>query len=441
MLKRPQRQLVNWLVGFWIGISLALAPVSLRAQQTVSFDAILAAPNDLELNLAYARQEAGAGRLEQAAGALERLLLVVPEWDAARLFYAIVLYRLADLEGAERELRILQQRDLTPKQQGEVARYLSLVDAANKPWRIIGELTAGALVDTNPRRSAEAAGAGPAFVFTGSEDADIAATATSRWRLELDLKNGHGDLLFAEAIGWANIFADTDEATLYAGRLRAGAVFYRGDFKLSPYGTAYKSHLDYDRFFNEAGAGIEWGYAFNPQFRIDAAFEAVDQDYNNRTAGGVGSARDGQHYRGWAGFSWRTSEVNTFRLRAGYGQKDAASNIYDYNARGVDISDFYLLGDGQYLFAEASWWHTDYKLPDPRYSVITAHEEDRYRLGLAYGTPLGTLFRRFSVELPSSLGEFTLQVGGSYSWQESTYGALEYDSITGTVLLTKRFAF
>ena len=72
-----------------------LAPMT--AQAEITYEQILAAPDDSKLNLAYARQ----------AAALERLLLARPNWDSVRLFYGFVLYRLDDMTGAKRELRAL----------------------------------------------------------------------------------------------------------------------------------------------------------------------------------------------------------------------------------------------------------------------------------------------------------------------------------------------
>jgi len=59
------------------------------ASAEISYQQILDAPDDLRLNLQYARQEVKSGRLQQAAAALERLLLQRPNWDSLRLFYGI----------------------------------------------------------------------------------------------------------------------------------------------------------------------------------------------------------------------------------------------------------------------------------------------------------------------------------------------------------------
>ena len=90
---------------------------------TITFNQIFANPDDSQLNLNYARQQAKAGDLLSAASALERLLYTQPNWDSARLYYALVLYRLDDTQAAMRELDNLDNRPLTPEQRAQVTAY------------------------------------------------------------------------------------------------------------------------------------------------------------------------------------------------------------------------------------------------------------------------------------------------------------------------------
>jgi hypothetical protein len=115
----------------------------------VTYQQILEQPDNLELVFTYAREQAEDGNLQPAAGALERLLLLEPKWDSARLFYAIVLYRLNDLDGALRELIILEGRELTPQQMAGEYRYKDLASHSNSATRLSGWISAGFRYDTN----------------------------------------------------------------------------------------------------------------------------------------------------------------------------------------------------------------------------------------------------------------------------------------------------
>ena len=107
---------------------IASMTMSPSAQAQVTYQQILANPDDLKLNLEYARQAVASGRLQEAASALERLLLHRPNWDAVRLFYALVLYRLGNLDGSKRELEKLEGRGLSAKQEADRVKYLALIN-------------------------------------------------------------------------------------------------------------------------------------------------------------------------------------------------------------------------------------------------------------------------------------------------------------------------
>src|SRR3954462_11637383 len=111
-----------------IAILAVFATPPLAAAQTTgpTFEQVLAAPDDLALNLRFAESEAQAGNLLSSSAALERILLQAPGWGPARLLYAAVLYRLDDLAGAEQQLNQLDQSKLTDLQKAEARRYRSL---------------------------------------------------------------------------------------------------------------------------------------------------------------------------------------------------------------------------------------------------------------------------------------------------------------------------
>ena len=103
----------------------------------------MAAPDDLALNLAFARSEANAGELLSAAGALERILLAQPNAHQARLFYAAVLYRLGDYQGARQQLNQLDNVELTPLQRAEKERYERSIAKRLARFEFTGQVAAG----------------------------------------------------------------------------------------------------------------------------------------------------------------------------------------------------------------------------------------------------------------------------------------------------------
>jgi len=82
----------------------------------ITFEQVYKNPENMDLRLNYARQQAAAGDYLSAAGALEAMLYSQPNWDSARIFYALLLFELDDKLGARRELDILLPRQLTAQQ-------------------------------------------------------------------------------------------------------------------------------------------------------------------------------------------------------------------------------------------------------------------------------------------------------------------------------------
>ncbi|HEX2256337.1 MAG TPA: tetratricopeptide repeat protein [Afifellaceae bacterium] len=435
------------------GVSLVCPTAPGLAQDHgITYEQVLASPDDLSLSYAFARQAAEAGRLEQAAGALERILLIEPDFDAARLFYAIVLYRLDDMEGAARELRLLQSRALTPEQQSEVDRYLELSEKRGRDTRITASTSVGFGYDGNPTlnsRSDAGFSAGFDVPLERSKEESASGIAAGDLRIEQELGTGRGDFLFLETRGWLKEYFEAESADYAIARLEAGGTFYAGDLALTPRGIVSASLLDGDRYVTEAGGGLRLRHAVTSRFALLADILALQQDFaalEDSLTGAVGLPRDGRaglKVRAAGGFSARLSQRDTLTLQAAYVAKDAEHAAFSYDGLELNLNYLTLLGRGQYIMADAWYWGYDFDAPDPRYSPTLAHEDDRYRVRLSYGVPLDTLIRAFAdrPDLPAGLREINLQLSADYYRQDSAIPNLDFHNVSGEVLLTKRFTF
>ena len=66
---------------------------------------MLADPDNLELQSAVCPHQVAQGNVRGAAATLERILLIDPDLAQVRLFYAVVLFRLGNIDEAEQEFR------------------------------------------------------------------------------------------------------------------------------------------------------------------------------------------------------------------------------------------------------------------------------------------------------------------------------------------------
>jgi len=124
MTKNTKLQSLGMVRSIAIAGAMTVATVMAgQASAQITFEEVFANPDNAQLNLDYAKQEAESGNLLQAGSTLERLLYAEPNWDSARLFYAYVLLQLDDRQGAERELDLLEGRPLNGQQEADLRRY------------------------------------------------------------------------------------------------------------------------------------------------------------------------------------------------------------------------------------------------------------------------------------------------------------------------------
>jgi hypothetical protein len=422
--------------------------------QSITFDEILANPDDTALNLRYARQEIATGRLQQAASALERILLTNPNWDSVRLLYGVVLYRLDDYASARIELRKLEGRDLTPRQEADRVRYLGLIEHQSSTFRIFGQVTLGGRYDTNPGlvsdRYADASTnfvSGSIFlefpIDNQNDGEDHGFIGKGKIRVEADLPNAPGSLWFFEASGDITNFDDIDRADNASGTLKTGFVFQQENLKVTPYVKAQRTWIQSDSFSERWGGGVSVSYEIDPQLVLFANGEYLDEGYDSKSFASNSNLRDGRIISGYAGAVWRATESQSFSIAGFASDKDAVSDQHSYEKRGVIINSLTLFGGGVYLSLTGRYSETDYDQRSTGFTspfqLVKREDEERFARA-ALGAPLGTLFGDGAF-LPEFMKDVVVQVGVSWTSLESSSKLIEYDNISGDLLFTKKFSF
>ena len=110
---------------------------------------ILANPDDIELNLAFAQNQIADGNVQGASAAYERILLIQPENARVRLLYAIVLFRLDSLKEAERELKTVGKLKMAAGLRSQIDYYLQQIKLRSKATRYAFMVSAGGQYDWN----------------------------------------------------------------------------------------------------------------------------------------------------------------------------------------------------------------------------------------------------------------------------------------------------
>ncbi|MEL6947186.1 MAG: surface lipoprotein assembly modifier [Pseudomonadota bacterium] len=433
---RRQQALPMALASALCGISLAAPAAQSQTAPTVTYEQVLAAPDDPNLNLAYARQQVDAGNLQQAGASLERLLLVYPNWDSVRLFYGVVLYRLDELEGAKRELKLLEGRGLSAVQEGERVKYLALAEQRSKRLRMSARLSLGVRYDSNPSRLNT-----DQFFFNVDTDPDAALTAFGNFRVEADLENGRSDFLFAEIGGIANNFFQVNQADYWHAPARAGIRLYGPGRIITLYGLASTTNVNGNHFRQQWGGGIDttWSVASSVDWFLNG--RARYEDYADIGPPSPGSLRDGGLYELDTGIKWRMDDKHTLTLSGYLARKDARNEGYAYDRGRLKISTLSMLGGGFYLTTRASYTRTEYDGPDFVSTFSDPRVDDRVDARVALGASLGALFAHADIELPEAVADIVGQVGVSYTDQGSNVTNFEYQNWSADLIFTKRIAF
>lgn len=418
------------------------------AAPSVTFEDVMADPTNPEVNLGYARKLVKEGRLELAAVTLERILLLNPELDRVRLFYAVVLYRLNNLTEAEAELASLHEDgDLPSNLQAEVERYLDAVRRRQRAFHGTLTLGAGAHYDTNRNSYPQS----DQFrildtLIDGSEEEndDIGRMATGT--VDVTYDPGHQRLreLYATATGLIDDQVEEDPLDLMAGILEVGALYDATVVEVIPHLRHEHLRLDSEMFARINEAGLRLARQFRRVDGLDAHIEgrAAYEEFSNSDALRFNNEQNGQLYEMEIGAGYRLNDAMRLAASYVYGDKDAKEDFHDYESHKFHASYTWILPNRSFAIASGSVEFLDFDDVDPFVSPTISREDTDSRLRLTYGIPVTAVADAFGeAEMPDYLHNLVLSASGEYFRSDSNITNFDYENWRGSVLVTKRFSF
>ncbi len=302
-----------------------------------SFDQVLAAPDDLALNLSFAEAEARDGHLLSASAALERILLQAPGWSQARLLYAAVLYRLDDLPGAQQQLGQLDQSKLSDLQKAEAKRYGQMIANRRNPFTYNGEVSLGGTYQADALSSfgLQYAGAG-----TVQHRQGWASVVDSHLGGLLKL-NPAGNI---QAYGSVAYFDSIDNSGLNNGfareELTAGVQVENPLSSVRAGAVARDYRISDDRYLSEFGWQGSWTMRQSDSTALFGSAEFVRQSYFEPFIDGItpvhGRAHDGDLYDLTVGVRERLDARQTLTGMIGLSVKEAQYGGFSYTAPHVE---------------------------------------------------------------------------------------------------------
>ena len=405
---------------------------------------VLRDPDNLELNFRYALTQVRSGNLRGAAAALERIVLIDPNQAQVRLVYAVVLFRLDNVDEAEREFKTVASLDIADEVRAQVNGYLERIQLRRRVTRYTALLSLGVHYDTN-RTAAPLSGAVQVTGLTipvNPPEGDFGYIGIGNIRVDHDLGFQERHELFGSLSYYHDEMATLNTQDLQSFNAEAGGVYrYRGglwDLDIIPSVFATHLRLSRETFFEDLGGNLRLAHRFNSKLSGYANFRYSEQRFEPIKENTTSELRDGDQIEGMIGATYVVSPK--MRVNADYMHfyKDARANFFTYNRDQIRFNHIYLLGGGQFLLNHLSLQIDRYDTADPFVSSrIRKDQILRYRI--TYGAPLVHFFGPGI--LPKQLEDVTF--GGSIEWlrADSNLPNFNYNNWKLQALLTKKWQF
>lgn len=399
-----------------------------------SFQDILKRPDDVGLNLRYARAQVRRGDVKGASATLERVLMLAPNQPRVRLFYAVVLYRLDNSAEARRELDTILKSNPPADIKAEAEQYVKLLDKRLKKTHFVGRLGTG--VDWNSNRNAA-----PLAGFALFADTPVRATASTRRKSDanytflagLDVKR---DLPSAAGhqLTFTGNYYRTDQTKvktldLQALSLSGGAILRRQGFELIPEGIFEHIRLAHHTFLRNRGGKMRLQRSRRGT-ALYAEVKGVYNDYEPTAEVGAAHERRGPVWDTTLGFS--RPLLPWVRLDGSYTRtgKFAAKRYNSFVRDALRADATFLTGRGTFVASGISFTGDKYAVPERAVSRHIRHDQAWRFTGTA-GLPLKLAH--------SSLKDFLLIAGYEHLRVYSNIPNFEYFNNRITTMLTYRW--
>ena len=417
-----------------------------EAGEPVTYADVLRDPDNVELNFRFARQQVRRGDVRGSAATLERILLVNPDLAQVRLFYAVVLFRLDNVDEAEREFKTVAALEIPADVRAEVDSYLERIAVRRRVTRYTASLSLGAHYDTN-RPSNPRSGTRLFFdvpIVVDRAEGDVGYLGIASLRVDHDLGYQERHELFGSLTYYHDDQVQQDTQDLQSFTVEAGGVYRSQFWDIDVVPSVFRTHLRLSRetFFQDIGANLRFEREFGPRIKAFASTRYADQTFSPIRENTTSQQRDGRQIEGMVGATWAYSptmrisgDLLHFDKRA---KGSGGVEIFSYDRDQVRLTHTWLLGGGQFVLNHVSYQRDRYEEPDVAVSARTRHD-DIFRYRFTYGAPLGFFFGPGT--LWREIEDITLTASGEFLRSRSNLNNFDFKNFKAQGLLTKTWRF
>lgn len=377
----------------------ALAILELDSGPPVTYADVLRNPDDILLNLRFARAQVNEGNVRGAVATLERVLLIDPDLAQVRLFYAVILFRLESLDEAEKEFNAVAALDIPADVRAEVELYLGRIALERRLTRYSASLAFGAHYDTNrdftPTSETRLAGGVPFTVSNKSDDVGYLAIGSIRVDHDLGYQAEHE--VFGSLTYYHDEQDEQDTQDLQSFTAGVGGVYGSAFEGVDVISSLFYSHLRLSKetFFQEVGGNLRFERRLAPGIEGFADFGLTTQTFSSIRENTTSNERDGREASGMIGATWQVAPAHILSGDFQHYDKSAkgagGAEFFSFYRDQLRLSHTWLMGGGQFLLSNFTFQRDRYEDSDPSVANITRQDET-YRVRVTYGAPLSYIF-------------------------------------------------
>ena len=407
----------------------------------VTYLQVLADPDNIDLNFRYALTQIRNGNVRGAGATLERILLIRPDLASVRVLFAIVLFRLDNLDEAERELRAVRELDLTDDLRAQIDSYLDQIQTRRKTTKFTFAVNLSAQYDWN-RNAASASERRLAFgiptVNTGSSSRqdDLSLNGLAQFGFEHDLGAQKRHKMVGGAVFYQGEQVQQDDLDLQAVSSDFGFELDFAPDTIRPRLIYENILLSREKYQHAFGVAVDWQHEMSNTWSIFGAAQAKKQTYQNITSSATATQRSGHNVKLKLGTSHVLDSTQRIRVNFERTRNSAARRFHSYDHHELSATHTLLFGSGAFLLSALTLTHDGYDGNDPTISPQTRKDKSA-RARVTYGVPLETL----ADETPDLLKGVTLTLSAEAYRQVSNMTNFTYNNYRLSVGVNRRWEF
>ncbi len=357
----------------------------------VTYEQVLADPDNIGLNFDYAKIQIVRGDVKGSAATLERLLLVNPMLEKVRLLYGVVLFRLDNLEEAERMLDSVREMKITDSLRGEVDNYLRQIHLRRKRTRWTASVTAGFEFDSNRNAASSSkqrlVADAPTGLGSSSRKRDTSFLGIQSFKVSHDLGTQAGHQLFASFDHFLQEQTVVNSLDLESFSGEAGGSFKIGPAVFTPSAEIGNIRLSRETFLRTQGGALRLDRRVNEKWVLFCNGRWVREDYTGISENSAAPQRRGHRATMELGTNYVLNPAMRIDVSGSLITKYAKAAYYEYDGYVAQAGHTWLPGKGQFLTNSFSYEMDAYDDPDFAISARTRRDE-KYRYRLTYGAPV-----------------------------------------------------